>query len=418
MIESLFLPLFFLLSSSLLTGIAVAIQRTGKKEAETLVRAQGGLAKYLFLPSKREELSFALYLTKNLLLLFFAVTAFFFTLSFTTERLEVKQIVVAILIMVLGLIASDSLFRKIALAYPKPFLKVSCQIGAFFLLIIWPFSTLIFKFLKLNLSKEKTPSSFRIKDKILEILHDPEFAPYLDPNDEKQIVSVLSFRERIAREVMVPRIDMFTLSASTPIREAARAFFEEGYSRIPIWKENVDHIIGTLYYKDLFHVYFSRSANEKELDATIENLIKPIVYSPETKKISLLLQEFRSKQIHLAIVVDEYGGTEGIVTIEDILEQLVGEIADEYDEDEEALFSAIPSGGWIVDAKMTILDIEDELNIQIPQGPEYDTLGGFIFHKAGAIPSKGWRFHSDAFDLEVLSSSDRSIEKVRISLPT
>ena len=151
------------------------------------------------------------------------------------------------------------------------------------------------------------------------------------------------------------------------------------------------------------------------LDTPIEKIAKPILYTPETKKISSLLQEFRSKQIHLAIVVDEYGGTEGIVTIEDILEELVGEIADEYDIAEEVLFTPLPDGGWIVDAKMSIIDIEEELGVKIPQGPEYDTIGGYIFHRAGAIPLKGWRIHHDEFDLEVLSSSERSIEKIRIT---
>ena len=214
---------------------------------------------------------------------------------------------------------------------------------------------------------------------------------------------------------MVPRIDMFTLSDATSIKKAAQAFLEEGYSRIPVWKENVDNIVGALYYKDLLNLYFHASQSPNDLNSPIKNLLKPIVYAPETKKISQLLQVFRNKQIHLAIVVDEYGGTEGIVTIEDILEELVGEIADEYDYDEESLFTILPSGGWIVDAKMTIIDIEDELGINIPQSPEYDTVGGYIFHKAGAIPPKGWRLHQDDFDLEVLSSSERTVEKIRIT---
>jgi len=128
------------------------------------------------------------------------------------------------------------------------------------------------------------------------------------------------------------------------------------------------------------------------------------------------LQEFRNKQIHLAIVVDEYGGTEGIVTIEDILEELVGEIADEHDVlEEEQLYSPAADGGYIVDAKMTILDIEKVLGITIPTSPEYDTIGGYVFHRAGTIPSKGWKIHNDNFDLEVLSSSERVIDQVLIT---
>ena len=123
----------------------------------------------------------------------------------------------------------------------------------------------------------------------------------------------------------------------------------------------------------------------------------------------------------MAIIVDEYGGTEGIVTIEDILEELVGEIEDEYDTEDETLFKAHKTGEWIVDAKMSINDIEKELGVAIPHSPEYDTIGGYIFHRAGTIPAKGWRIHHENFELEILSSTERAIDKIRIiphSTPT
>jgi len=256
---------------------------------------------------------------------------------------------------------------------------------------------------------QKEIASPSIRDKILEVLYESELSTHLDPQERKLILSVANFKERNVREVMVPRIDVICISEDATIREAAEIFLKERYSRLPVFQDNIDHIVGVLLYKDVLSAY----ANTEQ-KASITSLIKPVVYTPETKKIAQLLQEFRSKQIHLAIVVDEYGGTEGIITIEDILEELVGEIADEDDVDQEMLYSVLPSGGWIVDARMNILDIEKELAIQIPQSPEYDTLGGYVYHRAGAIPAKGWRLHHDDFDLEILSSDDRSIEKVRI----
>jgi CBS domain containing-hemolysin-like protein len=210
---------------------------------------------------------------------------------------------------------------------------------------------------------------------------------------------------------MVPRVDVFSLSGETKIREAAQLFAAEGYSRIPIYKESLDDIVGVALYKDLLKCF---AVPEENLDAPIETIAKPVLYAPENKKIALLLQEFRNKQIHMAIIVDEYGGTEGIVTIEDILEELVGEIEDEYDIGEAKEFWELPGGSWVVDAKMTLIDIESQLGIKIPENPDYETIGGYVFHCAGTIPSKGWKLSHDEFDLEVLSSNERSIKKIKI----
>ncbi|MBS0626987.1 MAG: HlyC/CorC family transporter, partial [Verrucomicrobia bacterium] len=283
-----------------------------------------------------------------------------------------------------------------------------------------PFLFIHFKIKQLFTLKAETPQKlpFRLQDKIIDHLSDSDLGKYLDKTETKLIHTVLSFKDRIVREVMVPRIDVFSLPVETTIKEAARFFSIEGYSRIPVYKESVDKIIGVLLYKDVLSVYTKHIENnepETELNKSVEQLIKPALYTPETKKIAGLLQEFRNKQIHLAIVVDEYGGTEGIVTIEDILEELVGEIEDEYDTQETKTYFPLSSGGWIVDAKIGIITLEEELGVKIPHNPEYDTIGGFIFHRTGSIPSQGWKVHLDDVDLEILTSDERSIQKVKIT---
>lgn len=248
------------------------------------------------------------------------------------------------------------------------------------------------------------------------MIYEARLKTTLDPHDKKLIVSVITFRERIAREVMVPRVDVFSLSAETSIKEAAKLLKAEGYSRIPVYRNSVDNIVGVLMYKDVLSKFmeYEESGNDnKILEAPIESIIKSILYTPETKKISSLLQEFRQKQVHFAIVVDEYGGTEGIVTIEDILEEIVGEIADEYDLETESV-KPQPDGSWVADARTSIFDLEDQIGVRIPQEGDYDTVGGYIFHCTGTIPSKGFTIHHDDFEIEVLSSSERAIEKVRI----
>lgn len=254
------------------------------------------------------------------------------------------------------------------------------------------------------------------KHEIFEILQDLQIPTKLSPHDRKLIESVISFQTRVAREVMVPRIDIFSLNASISIQKAAKLLLDEGYSRVPVYKETIDHIAGVLMYKDILTKYMEYEAkgnDAKVLEAPIETIVKNVLYAPETKRISNLLQEFRKKQVHLAIIVDEYGGTEGIVTIEDILEEIVGEIEDEYDTEEE-LFIPLHDGCWIADARLTIIDAEEQFGIHIPQEGDYDTIGGYLFHRAGSIPSKGFTVKLDDVELEVLKSNDRRVEKVKL----
>lgn len=250
-----------------------------------------------------------------------------------------------------------------------------------------------------------------------DLIHEISEGNLLSEHDRKLFKSVLTFRDRIVREVMVPRVDLFCLPDSCTIREAAVAMQKEGYSRVPVYKNTQDHIVGVLLYKDIFAKYMQYEANQsaKEfLDGPVEELAKNVLYTPETKKLSLLLQEFRKKQMHLAVVVDEYGGTAGVVTIEDILEEIVGEIADEYDETEVLVFPT-GRGAWIVDGRINLLDLAEDTGIKVPQEGEYDTMAGYVFFRLGTIPKKGVVLHHDNFDIEILSSGDRFVEKVKIT---
>jgi len=280
------------------------------------------------------------------------------------------------------------------------------------------FQTLWKKLLNALSNGHNPHCSNQARQEMIRIIEEANFGPTLDAHEKKLIQAVLCFKERVAKEVMMPRIKMFSLPADLTIREAAKILQTENFSRVPIYRDTVDNIIGVLMYKDLLVKYMEYEKNgndENILNAPIESIKKSVLYTPETRKLSSLLQEFRKKQVHLAIVVDEYGGTEGIVTIEDILEEIVGDIADEYDEEEEDLYEVLPDGSFIIDAKMNILDIQEQLNLSIPQEPDYDTLGGFIYQLTGTIPSKGFIIHRDDFEIEILSSNEKSVEKVKIT---
>lgn len=324
-------------------------------------------------------------------------------------------------LFLLFFLVGDYIPRILGIKYPQAALRLAVIPASFFMLILFPIT-----YLFLKLSKFFTHSLYfdhltephaEAKQEIIEMIQDLNMTTdQLELHEKKLFASLMGFRDRIAREVMVPRVDVFSLSAETPIEECAHLILSEGYSRIPVYKNSLDNIVGVLMYKDVlakYVEYVNKGNDINVLKAPISTLAKSIIYTPETKKISQLLQEFRKKQVHLAIIVDEYGGTEGIVTIEDILEEIVGDIADEYDE-EEALFLPLPTGGWLLDARMTILDIEEQLGIEIPQEGDYDTIGGYVFHETGMIPQKGYIINKPTFELEVLRSNDRRVEKVRI----
>jgi putative hemolysin len=426
---NIFLAIIFLLGSAIIAAMTTALLQMGRIGAKEAFKKLPSLFFFqhlmhpLFGRRKWEGLFMTLSFSKHVLHLAYGVLALFILIiqdpflralkvlehqKYSLDSLWV--LVIGAIIVAISLMA-DMLMKFLATASPMLALRLFSPITSVFLILFAPLTAFFLKVVD-TLFPQKTTGKESIRDKLLEVLYESELSPHLDPHERKLILSVASFKERIAREVMVPRIDVLSLPEEASIQDAAQTFLKEGYSRIPVYQESVDHIIGVLLYKDILSAY-AQSPEMKT--ASIKSLIKPVLYAPETKKISQLLQEFKSKQIHIAIVVDEYGGTEGILTIEDILEELVGEIADEYDVGQEVLFSVLPSGGWIVDARMGILDIEKELGVKIPPSAEYDTIGGYIFHRAGSIPSSGWRLHHDDFDLEILSSDDRSIEKIRIT---
>jgi len=413
-IESPYLTLIFLFGFLILTVFNTSLLLMEKFKSREHIRSKTKLfffrpiLNYFFRSDELESLYLTISFSKHILLTLYALSAFFLykgDLSLNIAALSLIIISISLLL--------DFLSRLFSMIWTSALLSISAPITSIYLTLFFPITLPLIKVIRFffnHFKIEEPASDDLVQDKIKEVIHDS--GTHLDTQDQKLISSFLTFKERVAREIMVPRIDMTALSSTVTIEEAAKHFLKEGYSRIPVYRETLDEIIGVLLYKDILTFLIENSESLKE---PVESLVKPVIYTPENKKISGLLQEFRSKQLHLAIVVDEYGGTEGIVTIEDILEELVGEIEDEYDAPEEEQFWKLPNGCWVVDAKMSIIDIESKLDVPIPHSAEYETIGGYVFHRAGTIPSKGYSLHHDAFDLEVLSSSERSIEKIRIT---
>ena len=228
----------------------------------------------------------------------------------------------------------------------------------------------------------------------------------IEEDEREMIYSIFAFGDTLAREVMVPRIDIVALDVNTPLPEAVDRVIEAGHSRIPVYEGSIDNIIGLLYAKDL--LAYLRNGHD---DLSLRDILRPAYFVPETKKVDDLLRELQQHRIHMAIAVDEYGGTAGLVTVEDILEEIVGEIQDEYDE-EEPIFEQIGEGEYIIDARMDLDDVNELLGTELST-ESGETLGGLIYSTLGRVPVPGDRLQVDGLQIEVLTVKGRRIGKVR-----
>ena len=229
-----------------------------------------------------------------------------------------------------------------------------------------------------------------------------------DREARELISSIIEFGDTIVREVMVPRTDMVTLSETASTDDAVDLVLEAGRSRIPLTGENIDDIVGLLYARDLLTLYDQDAPARPARD-----LAHDAYFVPETKAISALLREMQAKQKHLAIVVDEFGGTAGVVTIEDLIEEIVGEIVDEYDE-EETMIVPLGEGEYLVDARLDVDDLADTLDIQFPDA-EWDTVGGLVLGLAGRVPAVGESFDYGDIVLTTEEVQGRRVARVRVA---
>ena len=229
-----------------------------------------------------------------------------------------------------------------------------------------------------------------------------------DREEIELISSVLEFTDTIVREVMVPRTDMVTLSSSLSSEEALDLVIEHGFSRIPITGDGIDDVVGFVYAKDLLELMDKRSSPKPVME-----IKRNAHHVPETKPVAELLREMQSSQVHMAIVVDEFGGTAGLVTIEDLLEELVGEIVDEYDT-EAPMVEELGDDEYLVDARMSVDDLNELLGANLPDD-EWDTVGGLVLGLAGRVPVVGELFELDGAEFTPERVQGRRVERVRVT---
>lgn len=249
-----------------------------------------------------------------------------------------------------------------------------------------------------------------VKQEILHAATEGQAEGTVQAEEVEMIESVMEFADTRAGEIMTPRTDIFAIPVQTPWADACHQVSAAGHSRVPAYDGDLDNIIGILYAKDLLqHV----GGNEK---IALNAILRKPFFVPITKPLDDLLREFKARKVHIAVVLDEYGGTAGLVTIEDVLEEIVGEIADEYDLAQPALMKRIDERVAEVDGRMYIDDINKALGLHVPEDEDYDTIAGFVFSELGYIPTPGETLESSGAKFTVIAANERKISRLRVEI--
>ena len=257
-----------------------------------------------------------------------------------------------------------------------------------------------------------TAADARLTETEVEWLVDKgEKAGAFEKEPATMIRNVLDFKHLTAKEVMIPRRRVSGLEASMPLADVLEHVRTDGHSRYPVYRESLDNVVGLLYVKDLFEVVGAGKLAETKLD---ELTRKPVLFLAETQSALSVLREMRSKRLHLAIVSDEFGGTGGIVTLEDIIEEIVGEIRDEYDTEDATLIQKLAEGRFVADAAIPLADLEIHLGQKLPEDGAFESLGGLIVHRAGRVPDVGATVTLDGYSLIVREADETRVVKVEI----
>ncbi|MGE5594885.1 MAG: hemolysin family protein, partial [Hyphomicrobiales bacterium] len=246
-----------------------------------------------------------------------------------------------------------------------------------------------------------------LNEDLLALIESEEAAGGVEEQERRMIRGIIALEDKTAREIMVPRIDIAATDINDSIEDVAAIINERGVSRVPVYRENIDDIVGIVYAKDLLR-YVANGGRERPL----AELLREPVFIPESKRLDQLLTEMRATRTHMAIVVDEYGGTAGLVTIEDLLEEIVGEIEDEYDIARPTM-EVISPDEVVLDAGVTTDVLRDLFDYEV-DSEDFDTVGGFVIHHLGRLPTVGDEVRVDGLNLRVLSMSGRRVRRLRI----
>jgi CBS domain containing-hemolysin-like protein len=311
------------------------------------------------------------------------------------------------LILVFGEILPKAIFRHRADTLSPAFARPLRAVEVFFSPIVATLRQATNRLTSLLGGFEKR-SPFISREDVRLMFIEGEEHGVIEEEEREMIKGVIDFGMTTVREIIVPRIDMVAARDDSTWEEVFEIFEKHGHSRLPVYQEKIDDIVGIVYIFDLMR------AGRPTEGESIKEFIRPVAFIPESKKVLDLLHDFRQKQMFMAIVVDEYGGTAGLVTLEDLIEEIFGEIHDEYDVEKQPVTN-LGEGLFVLDARMHRDEAEELLGIALPKG-EYETMGGFIFEQLGRIPRKGESFQYDDFEVTVLEATERAVTRLKFKL--
>jgi CBS domain containing-hemolysin-like protein len=321
------------------------------------------------------------------------------------SRFALVILVVIVLLIALSLMAVEFIVEGNILLEPE---RWGMQLEPFARALISVMTPLVFLPVRLLQSQWPAPVAAQMTEEELKSwVQSEQEEGGLELEERQMIYSIFQFGETLAREIMVPRMDMLAFKITTTLAQATKGFTRSGHSRVPVYENDIDNIIGLLYAKDLLHL-----TQNGEEHASIRELLRPAYFVPDTKKADALLTEMQSQRVHMAIVVDEYGGVVGLVTLEDIIEEIIGEIQDEYDLSEE---EPVQKEGdeYIFLGRIDLDDFNEVLDSHIPK-VESDTLAGFLYDQFGRVPHDGESIQTDGLLLTIEQVIGRRIRRVRV----
>ncbi|MGD0339313.1 MAG: hemolysin family protein [Bacteroidota bacterium] len=327
--------------------------------------------------------------------------------SAETISLVIVVLVLSFLMLVFGELVPKSIglrySDRVALIIAPPIVLLS-KLFHFLIRSLTFTSNLILK----PLHDKTSFSESRISEEEFKlILDEGRRTGIFDKTEHELISSIFEFTDTIAKEVMVPRPDVVAVDVDTKREDLIHIVTEQGYSRLPVYRNSLDNIIGVIYTKDLLTLLEHRDL------IILHDIIRPVLFVPSTKKISHLLRELQSKKLHMAIVVDEFGTIDGIITMEDILEEIVGEIHDEYDEEVKEI-EASADGSVVVDARISIDDFNKRFGIEIPEDAEYESISGFLLKISGKIPEVNDEVRYGGISFIITKKSQRRIWQIKV----